>query len=376
MKICFHPLKTALALVLAVASAMPLQAAPGGSERIRDLASVSGVRVNQLIGYGVVVGLDGSGDATNQVQFTGQSVQSLLSQFGVALPPGVNPQMRNVAAVMVTTALPAFAQPGQQIDVTVSSLGNARSLRGGTLLLTPLKGADGQIYAMSQGNLVIGGAGASAGGSKVQINHLLAGRIPGGATVERAVPNSALNSDLVHLELNTTDFSTARLVADAINRHLGGGDVASAVDGRVVQVRFPGTGNRVGFLAELENIEVGLAAPQAKVIVNARSGSVVMNQSVRLGPVAVAHGNLSVTVSSTPIISQPNALAAGQTVVAEKTDISVKQDPGVLHHVPASADLADIVKSLNALGASAADLIGILQAIKAAGALKAELEII
>lgn len=375
-------MKKPLTFLLAAAiSLSPLAAhANGGRERIRDLASVSGVRVNQLIGYGVVVGLDGSGDATNQVQFTGQSVQSLLSQFGVALPPGVTPQMKNVAAVMITAALPAFAQPGQQIDITVSSLGNARSLRGGTLLLTPLRGADSQIYAMAQGNLVIGGAGASSGGSKVSINHMLAGRIPGGATVERAVANAALNADVIHLELNQTDFSTARAVADAINRKLDSvgdrADAAVALDGRVVQVRFPGNTNRVGFLSELENIEVALAAPQAKVIINARSGSVVMNQSVRLGACAVAHGSLSVTVASTPVISQPNALSNGQTVAAEKSDISVQQGAGQLSLVPASADLADIVKSLNALGATAQDLIGILQAIKAAGALKAELEII
>ncbi len=364
-------------VVAAVISCAPFfaHAAGGGSERIRDLASVSGVRVNQLIGYGVVVGLDGSGDATNQVQFTGQSVQSLLSQFGVALPPGVTPQMRNVAAVMITASLPAFAQAGQQIDITVSSLGNARSLRGGTLLLTPLRGADSQIYAMAQGNLVIGGAGASAGGSKVAINHMLAGRVPGGATVERVVANSALNADVIHLELNQTDFSTARAVADAINRY-SKADVAAAMDGRVVQVRFPGQGSRVAFISELENIEVALASPQAKVIINARSGSVVMNQSVRLAACAVAHGSLSVTVSSTPVISQPGPFSGGQTVAAEKTDIRIQQDGAQLFNIPASADLADIVKSLNALGATAQDLIGILQAIKAAGALKAELEII
>lgn len=374
---CFTRTGFLAAALLAISFALPLPASAGGSERIRDLATVSGVRVNQLIGYGVVVGLDGSGDATNQVQFTGQSVQSLLSQFGVTLPPGVTPQMKNVAAVMVTAALPAFAQPGQSIDVTVSSLGNARSLRGGTLLLTPLRGADGQIYAMSQGNLVIGGAGASAGGSKVSVNHMLAGRIPGGATVERAVNNTALESQLLHLELNQTDFSTARMVAEAINQHTGVPDTAQALDARVVQVRFPGEGSRVRFIAELENIEVALAAPAAKVVINARSGSVVMNQSVRLGPCAVAHGSLSVTVSSTPMVSQPNALSTGgQTVVAEKAEIRVQQDPGTLLHVPGSANLADIIRSLNALGATAQDLIGILQAIKAAGALKAELEII
>ncbi len=347
-------------------------------ERIKDIASFSGVRQNQLIGYGVVVGLDGSGDATNQVQFTGQSVQSLLSQFGVTLPPGVTPQMRNVAAVMVTTALPAYAQPGQQIDITVSSLGNAKSLRGGTLLLTPLRGADGQIYAMAQGNLVIGGAGAAAGGSKVQINHLSAGRIPGGATVERAVPNTALAGDFVQLELNQTDFSAAQRVAEVINARAGAGGevVAEPLDGRVVQIRMPSGGNRVAFLAAIESLEVALAAPFAKVIVNARTGSVVMNQAVKLGPVAVAHGSLSVTISSTPVVSQPGAFAGGQTVVTEKTDIRVQQDGGTLFNVPSGASLGDIVKALNALGANPQDLIGILQALKVAGALKAELEII
>ncbi|MBL0423331.1 flagellar basal body P-ring protein FlgI [Ramlibacter sp. AW1] len=364
----------AAACVLTAASA---GAATGslGTERIRDLASVAGVRMNQLIGYGVVVGLDGSGDATNQVQFTGQSVQSLLSQFGVTLPPGTNPQMRNVAAVMVTAALPAFAQPGQPIDVTVSSLGNARSLRGGTLLLTPLRGADGQIYAMAQGNLVIGGAGAQAGGSKVQINHLLAGRIPGGATVERSVPSDAMAAETLQLELHASDFGTARRVAETINQRLGVG-LAEPLDARVVRVRMPSGGSRVAFIADIEALEVQVPPPQAKVIVNARSGSVVMNQSVRLGACAVAHGNLSVTVSTTPVVSQPAPLSAGQTVVAEKSDIRVQQDGGVLFNVPAGAELAEIVKALNALGATAQDLIGILQAMKAAGALRAELEII
>lgn len=371
----FLLLRCAAGLLLAGAASLAC-ADSGGSERVRDLASVSGVRMNQLIGYGVVVGLDGSGDATNQVQFTGQSVQSLLQQFGVTLPPGVTPQMKNVAAVMVTAGLPAFAQPGQQIDVTVSSLGNARSLRGGTLLLTPLRGADGQIYAMAQGNLVIGGAGAAAGGSKVSINHMLAGRVPGGATVERAVPNAALESATFHLELNQTDFTTARRVAEAINRKLGA-DIAQPLDARVVQVSLPPGASRVAFLADVENTEVELAAPSAKVIINARTGSVVINQSVRLGACAVAHGSLSVTVSSTPVVSQPSPLSTGgNTVVAEKADIRVQADPGNLINVPASADLAQIVKSLNALGATAQDLIGILQAIKAAGALKAELEII
>jgi len=368
-------LNFAAALVLLLAAVQPACAAQGGgSERIRDLASVAGVRENQLIGYGVVVGLDGSGDAANQVQFTGQSVQSLLSHFGVTLPPGVTPQMKNVAAVMVTASLPAYAQPGQQIDITVSSLGNARSLRGGTLLLTPLRGADSEIYAMAQGNLVVGGAAAAAGGSKVAINHLLAGRVPGGATVERAVPNAALQAGTIRLELHRTDFSTARAVAEAINQRFGAGQ-AQPLDARVVEVRAP-EAERVRFIADLEGLEVALAAPPARVIINARTGSVVINQSVRLGACAVAHGSLSVTVSSTPVVSQPAPLAGGQTVVTEKADIRIQQGPGTLFDVPASADLAEVVKSLNALGASAQDLIGILQAIQAAGALRAELEII
>ncbi len=355
--------------------------APAMAERIKELASIQGVRANQLIGYGLVVGLDGSGDQTTQAPFTVQSLQSMLSQLGVQLPPGITPQLRNAAAVMVTTQLPAFAQPGQPIDVTVSSLGNAKSLRGGTLLLTPLRGADGQVYAMAQGNVVVGGAGASAAGSKVQINHLSAGRVPGGATVERVVPNHTLAADAIHIELNDTDFGTARRVADAINARTLPGQTAAAtaepLDARVVRVHLPADPTlRVPFLAELENLEVALPKPMAKVIVNARTGSVVMNQSVTLSPSAVAHGNLAVMVQTTPVVSQPNPLAQGSTVVAEKADITIRQDGGALMMLEGSARLADVVKALNSLGASAQDLIAILQALKAAGSLRAELEII
>ena len=364
-----------------VALLVTLACAPAQAERIKDLASVQGVRQNQLIGYGLVVGLDGSGDQTTQAPFTAQSVQSMLSQLGIQLPPGVTPQLRNTAAVMVTTQLPAYAQPGQQIDVTVSSLGNAKSLRGGTLLLTPLRGADGQIYAMAQGNLVVGGAGAAAGGSKVQINHLSAGRVPGGATVERSVSNPALNGDAIRLELTRTDFSLVRQVAEAINRQLPASDgrpiTAQALDARVIRVQLPNDpAARVAFMADLENIEVAPAQPVPKVIVNARTGSVVMNQTVALHPSAVAHGNLSVTISSTPMVSQPGPFSQGTTQVAEKTDIQIKQDGGAIMQLQASAKLADVVKALNALGATAQDLIAILQALKASGSLKADLEII
>ena len=347
------------------------------AERIKDITSVQGVRSNQLIGYGLVVGLDGTGDQTTQTPFTVQSLATMLSQLGVNLPPGTNLQLKNVAAVMVTAQLAAFAQPGQLLDITVSSMGNAKSLRGGTLLLTPLKGADGQIYAMAQGNLVIAGAGESAAGSKAQINHLSAGRIPGGATVERAVATSFALGDVIRLELHSMDFGTARRVVEAINTGVGQG-MATALDGRVIQVRAPlSPDERVGFMARLENLPVEAVSGAAKVIVNARTGSVVMNQAVTLEPCAVAHGNLSVTVNSTPVISQPSPLSqGGQTVVSERADIQIKQDGGKMVLLDAGVRLADVVKALNTLGATPQDLLAILQAMKASGALRAELEII
>jgi flagellar P-ring protein precursor FlgI len=347
------------------------------AERVKDIASVQGVRPNQLIGYGLVVGLDGSGDQTTQTPFTVQSITTMLSQLGVNLPPGTSLQLKNVAAVIVTAVLPAFAQPGQLLDVTVSSMGNAKSLRGGTLLFTPLKGADGRVYAVSQGNMIVGGAGAAQGGSSAQVNHLAAGRIPGGATVERNVPTPFLEGDYVQLELHATDFTTARRLADAINAGVGAG-MAQALDGRVVRVAAPrGSNERVNFLAQLEDLSVDVAASPARVIINARTGSVVMNQSVRLEPSAVAHGNLSISISSTPVISQPGPFSSGgSTVVTEKTDIQIKQDAGQLNLLEPGARLADVVKALNAIGATPQDLLSILQALRAAGALRAELEII
>jgi len=350
------------------------------AERIKELATVQGVRSNQLLGYGIVVGLDGSGDQTAQAPFTSQSVQSMLSQLGIQLPPGASPQLKNTAAVMVTAVLPAYARPGQPIDVTVSSLGNAKSLRGGTLLLTPLRGADSQVYAMAQGNVIVGGAGANAGGSSVQINHLSAGRVPGGASVERAVPNSVLSEDVIHLELKRTDFSTARAVVDAINQQVqtyDGLPAAEALDARVIRVQMPlDPSRRVAFMAEVENLTVRTLRPVARVIVNARTGSVVMNQAVELAVSAVAHGNLSVTIASDPQISQPAPFSQGQTVVADRADIAIQQDGAALMLMEGAARLADVVKALNALGATSQDLIAILQALKAAGSLKAELEII
>ncbi|MFN5191009.1 MAG: flagellar basal body P-ring protein FlgI [Burkholderiales bacterium] len=346
------------------------------AERIKDISTVQGVRTNQLIGYGLVVGLDGSGDQTTQTPFTVQSLTNMLSQLGVQLPPGTNLQLRNVAAVMLTASLQPFAKPGQQIDVTVSSLGNAKSLRGGTLLLAPLKGADGQIYAMAQGNVIIAGAGASAGGSKVQINQLNAGRIPGGATVERAVASPFSTAEWLHIELNTADFSTASKTAEAVNRRMGP-STASALDGRVIQVKFPqNAGDRVAFMADLENLEVESVLPPARIVINARTGSVVMNRMVTLEPCAVSHGNLSVTINSTPQVSQPAPFSRGETVATEKSEITVKQDPGQVLLLDGGAKLSDVVKALNSIGVTPQDLLAILQAMKSAGSLKADIEVI
>lgn len=362
---------------LLLAALLAFQIVPAqATERLKDLASVAGVRNNQLVGYGLVVGLDGSGDQTTQTPFTVQSIANMLGNMGVTLPPGTNLQLKNVAAVMVTTNLPAFARPGQQIDVTVSSMGNAKSLRGGTLVMTPLKGADGQIYAMAQGNLLVGGVGASGGGASQVINHLSAGRIPGGATVERAVPTQLGQGDSIILELNTTDFGTANRVVEAVNQAAGPG-VAQAIDGRTIQVRAPlDASDRVAFLGRLENIVITPEQQAAKVIVNSRTGSVVMNQRVMLQNVAVAHGNLTVTVGTDVNVDQPPPLSGGQTVVTTQTDVNIEQVPAGLINVPAGANLADVVKALNAIGATPMDLISILQAMKSSGSLRAELEVI
>jgi flagellar P-ring protein precursor FlgI len=352
--------------------------APGAlAERIKDLVSVQGVRPNPLIGYGLVVGLDNSGDQTTQAPFTVQSVVNMLSRLGVNVPQGAALQLRNVAAVMVTANLPPFARAGQSLDVTVSSLGNAKSLRGGTLLMTPLRGADGEIYAIAQGNVVVGGVGAQAqgGGTSVQINHLSVGRVPGGATVEREVPARLAEGGYLELELKETDFGIAQRVASAINERRGAG-TAVALDGRRIRVQAPAEAPaQVALLAEIEALEVELPARPARVIVNARTGSVVMTQRVTVETCAVAHGNLSVAVSAEPVVSQPAPFSQGQTVLTERTQIEIRQDRGSLA-VLQGVSLAEVVRALNAIGATPQDMIAILQAMKAAGALRAELEVI
>ena len=370
-------LRASLVLAAFLASAAVWWPAPAHAARIKEVASVQGVRTNQLVGYGLVVGLDGTGDQNTQAPFATQSLLALLQQMGVTVPPGQNMQLKNLATVMVTAQLPAFAQPGQTIDVNVSSLANAKSLRGGTLIATPLKGADGQIYAMAQGNLIVGGAGASAAGSKVQINQLSAGRIPQGATVERAVATPMNQGDSIQLDLNSSDYATAREVVKVINARMGPG-TADAIDGRVIRVRMPDSADaRVSFMAEIQNLDVKPSTPAAKVVINARTGSVVMNQAVTLAACAVAHGSLSVTISTTPSVSQPAPFSrTGQTAITEKADITITQQAGALVQMAPGAKLADVVKALNTLGATPQDLLAILQAMKTAGALMAELEVI
>ncbi|MBP4045948.1 flagellar basal body P-ring protein FlgI [Chromobacterium violaceum] len=360
-----------------VMASLLLAALPAMSaQRLKDIANIGGVRPNQLIGYGLVVGLDGSGDKVTSSPFTGQAMINMLNQLGVQVPPGTKIDPKNVAAVTLTAMLPPFSKRGQMLDVTASSIGDAKSLRGGTLLLSPLKGADGQIYAMAQGNVVVGGAGASAGGSSTQINQLSVGRIPSGATVEREVQTALGDGEFIHLELQESDFTTANRAVQAINKVFGG-DTARAVDGRLIEVRAPFDSNqRVQFLSRMENIAVDPADLSPLVIINARTGSIVMNQAVTLGSCAVSHGNLSVTVNNTPQVSQPNPLSGGKTVVTNQADITINSTSGKVVGLKGGANLSQVVNALNALGATPQDLISILQAMKSAGSLKADLQII
>jgi flagellar P-ring protein precursor FlgI len=343
------------------------------AERIKELASIQGVRQNQLIGYGIVVGLDGTGD---QSPVTVQGITNMLTQMGINTPAGANLQAKNVAGVVVTANLPSFAQPGQTLDITVSSVGAAKSLRGGTLLMTPLKGADGQVYAMAQGNLLVGGAGAAAAGASTTVNHLSAGRISAGATVERAVNMVIGEGNMIALELKDSDFSTAALVVAEVNKKFGDG-TASAKNSRVINVRAPiDYDQRVAFLGELESVRVKTKPQAAKVVLNGRTGSIVMNQAVTLKPCAISHGNLSVVVTATNEVSQPGALSSGETVGVTNAKVSIESKPGLVVTLPNSALLSDVVNALNSIGATPQDLLAILQAIKVSGSLNAELEII
>ncbi|MCR6687129.1 flagellar basal body P-ring protein FlgI [Pseudoxanthomonas sp.] len=365
-----------LSAVLVGAAAL-LASTGAHAERIKDLAQVGGVRGNALVGYGLVVGLDNSGDRTSQAPFTVQSLKNMLGQLGVNVPANVNPQLKNVAAVAIHAELPPFAKPGQTIDITVSSIGNAVSLRGGSLLMAPLKGADGQVYAIAQGNLVVGGFGAQGSdGSKVSVNIPSVGRVPNGATVERAVPDVFDSSGEITLNLHRNDFTTVARMVDALNQSFGPGS-ARAVDGVTVAVAAPiDPGARIGFLAQVENLDVSPGAAPAKVIVNARTGTVVIGSQVRVMPAAVAHGALTVTINEAVQVSQPGAFGGGQTVVAPSSTVTTSQEGSRMFKFEGGTTLDEIVRAVNEVGAAPGDLIAILEALRQAGALRAELEVI
>jgi flagellar P-ring protein precursor FlgI len=354
-----------------------LLAGTASAERVKDIASVQGVRPNQLMGYGLVVGLDGTGDQTSQAPFTIQSIKNMLVRYGVTIPANANPQLKNVAAVMVSTDLPAFSKPGQQIDITVSSIGNAKSLRGGTLIMTPLRAVDGEVYAIAQGNMVVSGFGISGqDGSRIVINVPSVGRIPNGATVERAVPNGFTSDPFVVLNLHSPDFTTSARLAEGINKLLGDG-TAQSVDSVSVKVAAPADANqRTAYLATLESIEIEPGDAPARVIVNSRTGTVVIGSRVRVMPAAVAHGSLSVTISERASVSQPNEFARGETVVVPESTISVNQPEARMFVFDAGVDLNDIVRAVNQVGAAPGDLVAILEALKESGALRAELIVI
>lgn len=363
-----------LTLLLASSLLLTSFAAPAQTSRLKDITTVEGVRNNQLIGYGLVVGLDGTGD---NAPFTNQTFANMMNQFGITLPPGVNPRSKNVAAVTVSAELPPFAKPGQNIDITVSSIGNAGSLRGGTLLMTPLRGADDNVYALAQGSLVVGGFGAAgADGSRVTVNVPSVGRIPNGATVEREVANFFSSGDTLTFNLHYPDFTTAKNIEDTINE-LMGPEVAQALDPVSVRVRAPrNTSDRVAFLSVLENLKVTTGNAAAKVIINSRTGTIVIGQDVRVAPAAVTHGSLTVSIIENPEIVQPNPMAGGQTAVEQNTQINIDQENKPMFKFDAGVTLEEIVQAVNQVGAAPGDLMAILEALKHAGALNAQLIVI
>jgi flagellar P-ring protein precursor FlgI len=365
-------------LIAAIAAAVFLVAAAAAqAERVKDLASVQGVRQNQLVGYGLVVGLAGTGDQTSQAPFTIQSIKNMLIRYGITIPANTNPQLKNVAAVTVHADLPPFAKTGQTIDVTVSSIGNAGSLRGGSLIMTPLIGADGQVYAIAQGSLVVGGFGVSGkDGSSIAVNVPSAGRVPNGATVEKEVPNGFTQEPYVMLNLHTPDFTTSARLTEGINKLLGEG-TAQSVDGVSVKVAAPADpSQRTAYLATLEAIEIQPGDAPARVIVNSRTGTVVIGSHVRVMPAAVSHGSLTVTITERASVSQPYEFSKGETVVVPESTIAVSQPTARMFVFDAGVDLNDIVRAVNQVGAAPGDLVAILEALKESGALRAELIVI
>ncbi len=351
-----------------------LASVPAHAERLKDLGSFAGVRGNQLTGYGIVVGLAGTGD--DSLDYSTLGIRGALQRFGMTLPATSNPSLKNSAAVIVTADLPAFAKPGTRLDVTVSALGKAKSLRGGTLVMAPLQGADGQVYAMAQGNLVVGGLGVDAAdGSKVTVNVPSVGRIDGGATIERAVETGFASSPTLTFNLATADLTNAGLVAESINRAIGGG-IARAVDGVSVTIAAPeGAEARTALMSRIENLLITPAAAPAKVIVNSRTGTVVINGAVRIMPAAVTHGKLTVRIDEKPRIVQPEAFSRGVTAAEPNSQIVVEEKTAS-SFVMKGASLSEIVAAINRLGVGSGDLVAILEALKQAGALQGELVIL
>jgi flagellar P-ring protein precursor FlgI len=360
--------------ILAAACAALVLTGPAQAERVKDLGAFQGLRANQLTGYGIVVGLAGTGD--DSLEYSTQGMKGVASRFGLSLPPGINPALKNAAAVMVTAELPPFAKPGQRLDITVSAMGKAKSIRGGTLLLAPLRGANNEIYAMAQGNVAVGGLGVEGNdGSKVSVNIPSAGRIPGGATVERAVDAGFANSPQLTFNLAEADLTTAQRVAQAINASLG--NIARATDAVSIAIDAPaGAETRSTLMSRIENLDVDPADAPARVIVNARTGTVVINGAVRISPAAVSHGKLTVAVKESPRVVQPEAYTDGQTEIEESSDIKVTEEVRPMFRFAPGASLSDIVKAVNAIGAAPSDLVAILEALKQAGAMKAELVVL
>jgi flagellar P-ring protein precursor FlgI len=366
---------SALAFCFAVSAGV---STPARAERIKDIATVNGVRTNQLVGYGLVVGLDGTGDQTSQAPFTIQSITNMLAKFGITIPANANPQLKNVAAVTVTADLPPFTKPGQTIDVTVASIGNASSLRGGNLLMAPLRGVDGQVYAFAQGSVLISGFGISGkDGSKISLNVPSSGRIPNGAGVEREVPMKFASDAHLILNLNTPDFTTAARVAAGINKTLGEG-TADALDAVSIRVAAPvNADQRIAYLATLEALEIEPGDAPARVIINSRTGTVVISAHVRVTSAAVAHGSLSVTITERSDVSQPNSFTNGTAAtVTPRSTIDVQQADARMFLFQAGVNLDEIVRAVNQVGAAPGDLVAILEALKQAGALRAELVVI
>jgi flagellar P-ring protein precursor FlgI len=360
-------------LIASLAASLTL-IAPAGAARVKDLGNFQGLRANQLTGYGIVVGLAGTGD--DSLEYSTQGMKGVASRFGLSLPPGINPALKNAAAVMVTAELPPFAKPGQRLDITVSALGKAKSIRGGTLLMAPLRGADNQIYAMAQGNVAVGGLGVEGNdGSKVSVNIPSAGRIPGGATVERAVDAGFATAPQLVFNLAEADLTTAQRVAQAINGSMG--NIARATDAVRIAIDAPlGAETRSSLMSRIENLDVDPADAPARVIVNARTGTVVINGAVRISPAAVSHGKLTVSVKESPRVVQPEPYSRGRTEVEESSDIQVAEEVRPMFAFAPGASLSEIVKAVNAIGASPSDLVAILEALKQAGAMKAELVIL